>query len=149
VQGDVGVDAGGVVEEGWQEGGELVDVACRVGVEDVFGGAQAAPGAGPLLGGGVFGAAEEVEVVVIEGGAGLADYGECVGLGEAGEVEEVGLLTEGVEDGAGAVLDFGGGEHGDCAGREAEGQLGAAVGIFLGGDAGGYWEGSAGVQELS
>jgi hypothetical protein len=48
-------------------------------------------------------------------------------------------LPEGVEDGAGAVLDLGRGQHGHAAVGQAEGELGAAVGVFLGGDAGGYW----------
>ena len=139
MEGGVGVDAGGVAEEGREQGGQGGDVAGGVGVEDVFCCAQAGPGAGPLLGVGVFGAAEEVEGVVAEGGAGFADDGEGLGLGEARQVEEVGFLPEGVEDGAGAELDLGGGEDGHGAGGQAEGELGAAVGVLLGGDAGGYW----------
>ncbi len=137
--GRVGVDAGCGAEERGEEGGEVVDGGCFVGVEDVLGGAEARPGAGPLFCEGVFGAAEEVEGVVAEGGARLADDGEGVGLGEAREVEEVGFLAEGVEDGARAVLELGRGEHGHAARGEVQGEAGAAVGVFLGGDAGGYW----------
>jgi hypothetical protein len=47
-------------------------------------------------------------------------------------------LAEGVEDGAGAVLDLGRGEDGHGVVGQAEGELGAAVGVLLGSDAGGY-----------
>lgn len=138
---EVGVDGreGGGAEELGEDGGEGGDGVGFVGVEDVEGGAEAGPWAGPLFGGGVFGAAEEVEGKVGGGGAGLGEDGDGVGLEEAGEVEEVGLLAVGVEDGAGAVLEFGGGEDGDGVGGEARGEAGAAVVVFLGGDAGGDW----------
>lgn len=70
---------------------------------------------------GVFGAAEEGKQIVLGAGAGFADYGEGFGLEEAGEVEEVGVLTVGVENGAGAVFEVGGGEESHAVGGEGEG----------------------------
>ena len=89
VEVDVGVDAACGTENRGEEGVNLRDVTGLVGVEDVLCGLEAAPGAGPLFGTGVFGPAEEVEDVISEPGAGLLDHGEGFLFEEARQVEEV------------------------------------------------------------
>lgn len=59
----------------------------------------------------------------------------CTGL-HTGQVEEVGILVELVEDGTRAVLDVGGCEHGNGAFGEGIGELHSPVVVFLGGDSG-------------
>lgn len=63
--------------------------------------------------------------------------GEGLGFAESSQVEEVGFLAEGEEDGAGAPLDVGGGENGDGVFGHGLGEAGAAVVVFAGCDAGG------------
>lgn len=53
-------------------------------------------------------------VVNVRRGRDLADGGDGFLLGEAGEVEEVGVLSERVEDGARAVFEGRGREDGDA-----------------------------------
>lgn len=84
-----------------------------VGVEDILGGLDATPRAGPLLSHGVFGPDKEMKGEVAELVARLLYHGQRLGFVEAGQVEEVGVLTEGKEDGAGAPLDFGRGKDGN------------------------------------
>lgn len=49
------------------------------------------------------------------------DYGEGFGFEEVGEVEEVGVLMVGVENGVGVVFEVGGGEESYVVGGEGEG----------------------------
>lgn len=72
---------------------------------------------------------------------GLLYYGERLGLVEAGQVEEVGVLPEGVKDSARAPFYVCRGEDGDAILGEGLGERGAAVVVFLRGDAGRYWKG--------
>lgn len=60
----------------------------------------------------------------------LLDNGDCFGFIEASEVEEVRILVEFVEDGAGAVFDVGSREDGDAVGWQRGGEGGAAVEVF-------------------
>lgn len=136
---DVCVDAGRARQDRPQVLVQLLDVAGAVGVEDVLGRLEAAPGAGPLLRRRVFGPDEEVEDVVAQVFARLLYHGRGLGLIETREVEEVGLLSEGVEDGARAPLDVGGAEDCDAILGELLREAGAAVEVLLGRDAGCYW----------
>lgn len=134
---EVGIDGSCAAEEGREGGGEGVDGKGVICIKDVGGGGEAGARTGPLFFFGIFGSAEEVEGVVPVGGAGAADDGDGVLLDEAGEVEEVGFLPVGEEDGAGAVLEVGGGEDDGAVFGEGACEGGAAVGVLLGGDAGG------------
>lgn len=58
-----------------------------------------------------------------------SDAGHCTG-----QIQEVGILVELVEDGTRAVLDIGGGEHSDGAFGQGFGKFHAAVVVFLCGD---------------
>jgi hypothetical protein len=56
-----------------------------------------------------------------------------------GQVEEVRLLVEFVEDGTGSVLDIGGSEDGDGVLGEGFGEVCAAFMVFEGRDSGSHW----------
>jgi hypothetical protein len=58
-----------------------------------------------------------------------------------GQVEEVWLLVEFVEDGTGSVLDIGGSEDGDGVLGKGFGEVCAAFVIFESGDTGSHWIG--------
>jgi hypothetical protein len=108
----VGVDTRGLGQDIGQDRGDAGDVRGQVCVEDVLGGADAVARATPLLGRGVLGETVELEGEVTPVLARVLDDGERVRLVPAGQVEEVGFLAEGVEDGAGPVLEVGRGENG-------------------------------------
>ena len=63
------------------------------------------------------------------------DDGERILFEEAGEVAEIGVLVEFVEDGAGGVFEVVCSEDGDGVGRQLFGELGAAFKVLEGGDA--------------
>lgn len=129
---DVGVDSTGTLEDLGEAAVDTGNVVCLVGVEDVEGGLDAVAGAHPLLRDGLLWPGKEVELVVAVVLTRLADDGDRVALVPAGEVEEVGVLAVGEEDGAGAIFEVGGGEDGDGVVWEALGEAGAAIVIFLG-----------------
>jgi hypothetical protein len=58
-----------------------------------------------------------------------------------GQVEEVRLLVELIEDGTRSVLDVGGSEDGDGVLGKGFGEVCAAFVIFKGRDSGGHWIG--------
>lgn len=65
----------------------------------------------------------------------LLDNGQRLGLIEASQVEEVGLLAVFVEDGAPPVLEFRGSEDGNAVWGQGLSQSQPSVGILLRGDA--------------
>jgi hypothetical protein len=58
-----------------------------------------------------------------------------------GQVEEVRLLVEFIEDGARSVFDIGGSEDGDGVLRKGFGEVCTTFVIFEGRDSGGHWIG--------
>ncbi len=78
-------------------------------------------------------------MVVARLGARLPDHGEGLGLGEAGEIEEVGALAVRVEDGARPELHLGRPEDGHRAGGKSRRESGTALVVFMGRDAGRDW----------
>lgn len=84
-----------------------------------------------------------VEACASEGSAGLVWSEVAVLGGDTGEVEEVGVLVEGIEDGAGAVLEIAGSKDGDAASRQLVGKGSAAVVVFESRDTRSDWRGSA------
>jgi hypothetical protein len=98
----VRVDIFAAVENRGKQLGQVVNRARDVGVEDVFCGFDARAWALPCFDLCVFGPHVQMEsvFVVVE----LFDYSDRILLEEAGEVAEVGVLVEFVEDGARSVL---------------------------------------------
>lgn len=97
-------------------------VSCRV---------YAAPGPVPLLLFGILWPAPKIEYEVALLRASLDDQRQRVGFAEAGEVEKVALLAEGMENGAGSVLHLGRGQK-DCrACREGGEEFGSSLMVLL------------------
>lgn len=112
---DVGVDELGRVEQPGQHRVDAVHGPGLVYVPHVLSGLDAVAVAGPLLFAGVLRLDEHVEEVVAPFGSGLLDDGHGIWLVPSGQIEEVGFLPVGVEDGAGFVLERCGVEDGDAA----------------------------------